>query len=557
MELMKKISGTDRPSKARRFSIGFRNLLPDLEIFDWIPGFDFLRRDPQTSVDRRSLTPGFILRLRITFGLMMLTLSILLVSDMLQLLPSRHESSIDAREKLSEGLAIYILDLLDHDNKATAGKILQTLVERHDEILSAAVRDKNGKFIINSERHEEYWQGYLDDSSTPEYVVIPLHRGNQVESRIELRYASLDGEGFAGFVGSPFVQFFGFIVVAGFLVYYFFIGRTLSFLDPSAVIPARVKATLDVLSEGVVLLDQKGLIVLANKAFSKRIGLSSQALLGRKLSNFDWMNLTPYLAAKTVPWSTSLNEGVQHNGVPMNLRTRLSGTHTFSVNCAPIKDSEDKQRGVLVTLDDTTELEKKNVELNAALEKLEESYQKIGAQNKELYRMATRDPLTGCYNRRRFFEKLDHSIGEAKETKQDLACFMCDIDHFKKVNDTYGHAVGDDTIRAMVKVLEDTLEGKGIVGRYGGEEFCIALPGYDINSAAEIAEQCRFNVKYQSYVSISFTSSFGVSSIVSGAEDGAALINLADEALYAAKKGGRNRVVCWQAGEAGGEVSAA
>lgn len=126
---------------------------------------------------------------------------------------------------------------------------------------------------------------------------------------------------------------------------------------------------------------------------------------------------------------------------------------------------------------------------------------------------------------------------------------MTDIDHFKSINDTHGHAVGDEAIKFMVETLRSTSRSHDIVGRYGGEEFCLLLPGLNSEEASAVAERIRVALQRESAIRFSsvfsFTASFGVSTLSDGAQSPKELIEKADQALYRAKRCGRNRVIRW------------
>ena len=163
--------------------------------------------------------------------------------------------------------------------------------------------------------------------------------------------------------------------------------------------------------------------------------------------------------------------------------------------------------------------------------------------------MATRDPMTDCYNRRAFFEKFEYLLEAAKTSQSPLYCLMSDLDHFKSVNDVYGHGVGDQVIVLMGNTLREICDKHGFVGRYGGEEFCIILSGIDKDTCLELAETIRRSILARSEsISIlerSITTSIGVVEITSEDLDANAWVSRADKALYAAKTTGRNRVVDW------------
>ena len=158
---------------------------------------------------------------------------------------------------------------------------------------------------------------------------------------------------------------------------------------------------------------------------------------------------------------------------------------------------------------------------------------------------ATSDPLTGVANRRAFMDAVEVAFSTARRTDRNCCCIMADIDHFKKVNDTHGHAMGDEVIQKVAQALGSQVRSSDCVSRYGGEEFCIVLPDVPIDVATQIAERIRKRIDCPDFASIPVTVSLGVSSIAFGATTTAELINQADEALYASKEGGRNRVTRW------------
>jgi two-component system cell cycle response regulator len=158
---------------------------------------------------------------------------------------------------------------------------------------------------------------------------------------------------------------------------------------------------------------------------------------------------------------------------------------------------------------------------------------------------ATHDDLTGLWNRVMVREHLAAELSRAKRKKRPLAVVLADIDHFKKVNDTYGHAAGDAILREAADRMRLALRAYDSIGRHGGEEFLIVLPDCDTDAAILAAERARISVGAPVRVGdleIPLSVSLGVSSTRTGPEDADALIHEADQALYRAKSGGRNRV---------------
>ena len=221
------------------------------------------------------------------------------------------------------------------------------------------------------------------------------------------------------------------------------------------------------------------------------------------------------------------------------------------VNSAPVKDGEGVNRGVMVTFDDVTQIEEKNDQLEDMLGMLKKSRDEIRRQNRELQVLATRDPLTDCLNRRSFYEKYETIFNAARKNGHLLSCIMVDIDMFKSVNDRFGHAIGDEVIKSVAGCLLSSLRSTDTVCRYGGEEFCIILPGMDLEQAVHTAERARKYIESKSIPGkpdssyIRITASFGVTSVHQGADNLMQFIDQADKALYMSKNSGRNRVSTW------------
>lgn len=174
----------------------------------------------------------------------------------------------------------------------------------------------------------------------------------------------------------------------------------------------------------------------------------------------------------------------------------------------------------------------------------------------EVLQYATLDALTGYNNRHQFEKRLKETTAAARRQNQPLCCIMSDIDFFKKVNDTYGHAVGDCVLKNVAKTIKKELREEDIASRYGGEEFIFLLPHTKLEEAEFVAERLRKSVekkkinieeyKIKDVKEISVTISIGVSEYGKNIKEAETLYKNADDALYRAKEGGRNRVVVYQ-----------
>jgi two-component system, cell cycle response regulator len=169
--------------------------------------------------------------------------------------------------------------------------------------------------------------------------------------------------------------------------------------------------------------------------------------------------------------------------------------------------------------------------------------------NDENRRLSITDPLTGAYNRRYLMEQLPREIDRASRYGRHLATVMCDVDHFKKINDTQGHLIGDDVLKWFVAQVQSSVRNVDWVARYGGEEFVIVLPETNVTSAAIAAEHVRAQLAGTTFAAptgkLSVTASFGVSGWAGSVPQAAtldALMARADEGVYASKSAGRNRV---------------
>lgn len=165
----------------------------------------------------------------------------------------------------------------------------------------------------------------------------------------------------------------------------------------------------------------------------------------------------------------------------------------------------------------------------------------------ELFRQASTDALTGLSNRRYFLAQAEQELRRARRFSREMSVMMIDIDHFKAINDAHGHATGDVILQGFVKRANESLRQSDSLGRLGGEEFAVLLPETSLAAAAEVAERMRQNVADRAFIAgnstaVRGTVSIGVAQL--DAQDGTVddLLNRADEALYRAKNGGRNRV---------------
>lgn len=167
-------------------------------------------------------------------------------------------------------------------------------------------------------------------------------------------------------------------------------------------------------------------------------------------------------------------------------------------------------------------------------------------QNNQLIAMATHDQLTGLYNRHYLADTLSKKLSQCKRHNEALSVIMADIDHFKNVNDTFGHLMGDIILKAVGNVIQDSARKEDISARFGGEEFVLVLDNCTAEDAMIKAEKIRKAIESLTTQGIEVTGSFGVAQLNENIQRYEDLLKNADTALYIAKEEGRNRVIMFK-----------
>ncbi len=186
------------------------------------------------------------------------------------------------------------------------------------------------------------------------------------------------------------------------------------------------------------------------------------------------------------------------------------------------------------------------MEIATDITTLKNSEKKLLAAKMLAEEHASKDELTNLYNRRAFFEQGKQLFKQARRYPQSISVMMIDIDHFKNINDNYGHAVGDNVLKAIGDLLQNTVREADILARIGGEEFAIILPQTGVEEASNLAERIRQRIEAEviqhDTLQIKITASFGIASCMAEGDDLDRMLTKADDALYIAKKKGRNQV---------------
>ncbi|WP_260705968.1 GGDEF domain-containing protein [Edaphobacter flagellatus] len=277
--------------------------------------------------------------------------------------------------------------------------------------------------------------------------------------------------------------------------------------------------------------DAAGRLLFYNRAFAQRFGVSEYAWLGRTDEQL---------------WSRNLSKSVRTHDLEVMAGGRMveteehirgtdgtiSSLRSFKFPC---HDSAGNVLLAGVAVDISAEVAHKA--------ELERYHRELEEANDQLRRLAVTDELTGLRNRRAFEERLVMEFSMARRRKRELAVLLIDVDNFKKINDKYGHASGDEVLRRLGMILRTTVRLPDLPARYGGEEFVVLLPESGEESAMGLARRVMQRVAAEEWENEPVTISMGMAAINESLVNGYQLVELADEALYAAKRAGKNRVM--------------
>ncbi len=286
----------------------------------------------------------------------------------------------------------------------------------------------------------------------------------------------------------------------------------------------RFNRILDNLFAYVALLDIDGVVQEVNKAPLDRAGYRREDVIGQYFYDAPWWNYDDTVREQLIAAINAAKQGITSRyDVVVKMGEDLV---PIDFLIAPVLDSTGSIVGLLPTAVDITE------------RKLLEE---------ELQRQARLDYLTGLPNRRSFMDRGEAELSRASRYDKPLSILMLDIDHFKQINDTYGHQAGDIVLKSLAMTIQEVLRNVDIIGRLGGEEFAAVLPETGIEKAAEVAERLREviaagEVTLRDGAHIHFTASIGLAAYIDKASNIDMLLNEADKALYRAKQSGRNRI---------------
>ena len=278
-------------------------------------------------------------------------------------------------------------------------------------------------------------------------------------------------------------------------------------------------------------------ILQANEGMEELTGLGKQALTDRSLEDLEPLRPNDELRET----AERLRTGQRIHKL-QKLLLREHETDVQVLVSARAIEVEGEACGIF-TFIDTSELDAARRKRREAQDRLDTTLRQHADEKAEMARLATTDPLTGVANRRGLNTQLSEELSRAERYGSTFAILLLDLDHFKTINDAYGHPVGDLILRGVANLLQDACREPDVAGRWGGEEFMIILPQIDLAEAEAVAERVRVQIASEEAVGMEdLTVSIGVASFEAG-DTLDSLFTRADRALYAAKDQGRDRVV--------------
>ncbi len=311
-------------------------------------------------------------RTYISMGLVSLVSSVLLAASFFGLLPDRIGAVREGRVALAESVAAAGTAILSSPDPRRLEDVLRFIQKRNAGLLSTGLRSQDGHLVLATGDHARRWLPMDSPAAGDSQIMVHLYSGTQPWGQLELRFEPLTAPGLAGILQTPLIPLLAFCAMLCFLGFHVYLNRVLRHLDPSQAIPGRVRSALDSLTEGLLVVDQKQAVVLANEAFVKLLGKSNEQLMGTAVSAIGWLDDAGQpLAEAAHPWAAALREGVVQRDRNLHLRDSTGRERSFIVNCSPVLSTGGKAGGVLVSLEDVTLLQESKVELRLAKEEAE------------------------------------------------------------------------------------------------------------------------------------------------------------------------------------------
>ena len=306
-------------------------------------------------------------RTYIAFGLSILVVSLLLAAAFIGLIPDRISAVRDGRTTLSESIAAAGTVLATKGDAQLLESTMRLIVQRNPDVLSMALRRADGTLLVSAGDHQKLWVASSGNQSTDTQTEVPIMSGATQWGSLEIRYQPLVGTGIYALLNHPLFKLMLFVFLICFVSFYFYLAKVLRQLDPSQAVPGRVRAALDTLAEGLLIVDRRQNIVLANHSFAAFLGKTADELIGQNAAGLHWMDADNQPVSKDqLPWLTTLRDASVLPDRVLNLLNAQGKLRYLVVSCSPVLASGGKANGVFISLNDVTQIEQGKVELRKA-----------------------------------------------------------------------------------------------------------------------------------------------------------------------------------------------
>ena len=411
---------------------------------------------------------------RLAVGLTSITVTLMLIGGFIGLLPDQQQLRLQGRAEVAEVVAANSTLLLTHADAARMEAVLHQVVRRNPDMVYALIKRESGEEIARVAKTD--LPPEIAALEILDKVDVPIWSGKEKWGSVELHFTPAYPPGITGFLQQPLVHYITFVSAISFLFFFFYLGRMLKLLDPSQAIPDRVRSALDTMAEGLLVLDARQNIVLANQAFARILGRNAADLVGLNCRRFAWSNVddSPFDAKKS-PWGSAIERGKPVTSRRIRLQLESGETRTFMVNCSPVLANNGKAGGVLVSFDDVTVLEQKEIELLKSKEEAE-----IANQSKSIFLAnmshEIRTPMNAIMG---FTEVLQRGYGDGENYRQYLDTIAKNSRHLLElINDILdlskvesGQIEVERLPCALHDIILDVVETLGIAAQNKGIEL--------------------------------------------------------------------------------------
>ncbi len=307
-----------------------------------------------------------------------------------------------------------------------------------------------------------------------------------------------------------------------------------NFLD---LIPIARSHLVENMSDGILVLDAQHRIVDINPAMENFIEEKASFYMGKNA--FDVFQ----------PWMEKTDLPLDGVVTRTELKVPKDPSRYLDLRVTPLYDKRQLLNGRLMVFRDVTERKHVEKRLRYVNDRLQTQLIEIGLLQSKLREQAIRDSLTNLFNRRYLEETLERELARAAREDYPVCVIMIDLDHFKRVNDTYGHEAGDEVLKALATTLSEQCRRGDFACRYGGEEFVVVMPNLNTDTAYERAENIRqslnsLHVPYGHY-HLTTTISIGIACYPINGDTRESILRAADQAMYGAKEAGRDHILSY------------